>query len=71
MMEHEGATAGSGDAIALSQVRAKGRLLAPVGGNARYGGIADLCGISSSDTRDNTVARFAVVRRERLAAELV
>ena len=53
------------------QVRAKGRLLALVGGNARYGGIADLCGISSSDARDNTVARFAVVRRERLAAGLV
>src|SRR5262249_37656652 len=29
------------------QVREKGRLLALVGGNARFGGIADLCGISS------------------------
>jgi hypothetical protein len=53
------------------QVRANGRLLALVGGNARYGGIADLCGISPSDARDNTVARFAVVRRERLATGLV
>jgi hypothetical protein len=52
------------------QVRAKGRLLAMVGGNARYGGIADLCGISSSDARDNTVVRLAVVRRERLATGL-
>ena len=52
------------------QVREKGRLLAMVGGNARYGGIADLCGISSSDARDNTVVRLAVVRRERLATGL-
>jgi hypothetical protein len=41
-----------------------------VGGNARYGGIADLCGISPSDARDNTVVRLAVVRRERLATGL-
>jgi hypothetical protein len=53
------------------QVRQNGRLLALVGGNARYGGIADLCGISSSDARDNVVTRFAVVRRERLATGLV
>jgi hypothetical protein len=53
------------------QVRKNGHLLALVGGNARYGGIADLCGISASDARDNTVARFAVVRRERLATGLV
>jgi hypothetical protein len=52
------------------QVREKGRLLALVGGNARFGGIADLCGISSSDARDNTVVRLAVVRRERLATGL-
>jgi hypothetical protein len=52
------------------QVREKGRLLAMVGGNARYGGIADLCGISPSDARDNTVIRLAVVRRERLATGL-
>jgi hypothetical protein len=38
---------------------------------ARYGGTADLCGISSSDARDNVVTRFAVVRRERLATGLV
>ena len=52
------------------QVRENGRLLALVGGNARYGGIADLCGISPSDARDNTVVRLAVVRRERLATGL-
>ena len=52
-------------------VREKGRLLAMVGGNARYGGIADLCGISPSDARDNTVIRLAVVRRERLATGLL
>src|SRR5262245_44839645 len=53
------------------QVREKGRLLALVGGNARFGGLADLCGISSSDARDNTVVRLAVVRRERLATGLL
>jgi len=53
------------------QVQQNGRLLALVGGNARYGGIADLCGIGAADARDNVVARFAVVRRERLATGLV
>jgi hypothetical protein len=52
------------------QVRKQGRLLALVGGNARYGGLADLCGISPSDARDNVVARLAVVRRERLGTRL-
>jgi hypothetical protein len=45
-----------------------GRLLALVGGNSRYGGLVDLCGISPTDERENTVARFAVVRRARLGA---
>ena len=45
-----------------------GRLLALVGGNARYGGRVDLCGIGSADERDNVVARFAVIRRDRLGA---
>ena len=53
------------------QVQQTGRLLALVGGNARYGGIADLCGIGPADARDNVVMRFAVVRRERLAAGLL
>ena len=52
------------------QVRKQGQLLALVGGNARYGGVADLCGISTSDARDNVVARLAVVRRERLGTRL-
>jgi hypothetical protein len=41
-------------------------LRALVGGNARYGGVADLCSISRGDARENTVVRFAVIRRERL-----
>jgi hypothetical protein len=45
-----------------------GRLLALVGGNSRYGGLVDLAGISSTDERENVVARFAVVRRARLGA---
>jgi len=52
------------------QVRKQGQLLALVGGNSRYGGVADLCGISTSDARDNVVARLAVVRRERLGTRL-
>jgi hypothetical protein len=45
-----------------------GQLLALVGGNSRYGGLVDLCGISATDERENVVARFAVVRRARLGA---
>jgi hypothetical protein len=41
-------------------------LRALVGGNARYGGLSDLCSISCDDARENTIVRFAVVRRERL-----
>jgi hypothetical protein len=41
-------------------------LRALVGGNARYGGLADLCSISRDDARENTVVRLAVIRRERL-----
>jgi hypothetical protein len=48
------------------QLVAGGRLRALVGGNARYGGLFDLCSISRDDARDITVVRFAVVRRERL-----
>jgi hypothetical protein len=47
-----------------------GRLRALVGGNARFGGLADLCSISPADARENTVARFAVVRRDRLGVRL-
>jgi hypothetical protein len=50
------------------RVLERGRLLALVGGNSRYGGLVDLCGISSTDERENVVARFAVIRRARLGA---
>ncbi len=46
----------------------RGRLLALVGGNSRYGGLVDLCGIGQTDARENVVARFAVIRRARLGA---
>lgn len=52
------------------QVLKGGRLRALVGGNARFGGLFDLCSISRDDARENTVVRFAVVRRERLAVRL-
>jgi hypothetical protein len=48
------------------QIAAGGRWRALVGGNARFGGLADLCSISRGDARENTVVRFAVIRRERL-----
>jgi hypothetical protein len=48
------------------QVVRGGGLRALVGGNARYGGLFDLCSISRDDARENTVVRFAVIRRERL-----
>lgn len=44
------------------------RLRALVGGDVRFGGKYDLCSISLADERENVMARFAVVRRERLAA---
>src|SRR5262249_13144943 len=43
-----------------------GRLLALVGGNARYGGRVDLAAIGPTDERDSVLARFAVIRRDRL-----
>lgn len=48
------------------QVVGGGGLRALVGGNARYGGLFDLCSISRDDGRENTVVRFAVIHRERL-----
>jgi hypothetical protein len=50
------------------QLLKDGRARALVGGDVRYGGIFDLCSISGMDEREGVVARFAVVRRERLAA---
>jgi hypothetical protein len=44
------------------------RLRALVGGDGRFGGVADLVSISRTDARDNVYARFAVVRRARMVA---
>ena len=52
------------------QVLAGGRLRALVGGNARFGGLFDVCSIARDDGRENTLVRFAVVRRERLGVRL-
>jgi hypothetical protein len=52
------------------QIGAGGRLRALVGGHARFGGLADLCSISHGDARENTVVRFAVIRRERLGVRI-
>jgi hypothetical protein len=52
------------------QVASGGRLRALVGGNARYGGLFDLASISRDDGRENTIARFAVIRRERLGVRI-
>lgn len=42
------------------------RLRAMVGGNARYGGPADLCTIGRDDPRDDVLVRFCVLRRRHL-----
>jgi hypothetical protein len=47
------------------QVLKNGTLRALVGGDVRYGGLADLVSIATTDQRDSVVARFAVVRRAR------
>jgi hypothetical protein len=44
------------------------RLRALVGGDGRFGGLADLVSISRTDARDNVYARFAIVRRARMVA---
>jgi hypothetical protein len=44
------------------------RLRALVGGDGRFGGVADLVSISRTDARENVYARFAVVRRARMVA---
>lgn len=49
-------------------VMADGRLRALAGGNARFGGLYDLLGLSRDYDSDRVVARFAVVRRERMVA---
>jgi hypothetical protein len=49
------------------QVMEGNRLRALVGGDGRFGGLNDLVSISPSDARDGVYARFAVVRRARMA----
>jgi hypothetical protein len=48
------------------QVLREGRLRALVGGDVRFGGLYDVCSIARDDEREGVVARFAVVRRERM-----
>ena len=43
-----------------------GRMRALVAGDVRFGGLYDLCSISQFDGRENDLARFAIVHRERL-----
>jgi len=45
-----------------------GRLRALAGGDARFGGLYDLLGVSRDYDSDRLVARFAVVQRERMVA---
>jgi hypothetical protein len=49
-------------------VMADGRLRALAGGDVRHGGLYDLLGISRDYNSDRVMARFAVVRRERMVA---
>lgn len=49
------------------QLMSGNRLRALVGGDGRFGGLSDLVSISPNDARDNVYARFAVVRRARMA----
>jgi hypothetical protein len=48
------------------QLMRNGELQALVGGDTRYGGLYDLVSIGADDQREQVIARFAVVRRERL-----
>jgi len=49
-------------------VMADGRLRALAGGDVRFGGVFNLVGISRDYDSDRVMARFAVVRRERMVA---
>jgi hypothetical protein len=49
-------------------VMADGRLRALAGGDVRFGGLYDLLGIGRDYDTDRVMARFAVVRRERMVA---
>jgi len=52
------------------QLMRNGHLRALVGGDVRYGGLYDLVSIGADDKREKVIARFAVVRRERLLTAL-
>jgi hypothetical protein len=47
---------------------ANGRLGALAGGDVRFGGLYDLLSVSRDYDSDRLMARFAVVRRERMEA---
>ena len=49
-------------------VMADGRLQALAGGDARFGGLYDLLGVGRDYDSDKLLARFAVVRRDRMVA---
>jgi hypothetical protein len=49
-------------------VMADGRLRAVAGGQEQYGGLFNLLGISRDYDSDRVMARFAIVRRERMVA---
>jgi hypothetical protein len=49
-------------------IMADGRLRALAGGDVRFGGLYDLLGIGRDYDSDRVMARFAVVRRERMVA---
>jgi hypothetical protein len=51
------------------QVLLKGGQRALVGGDVRFGGLLDLCSISSTDEREGMILRLAVVHRERMAIQ--
>jgi hypothetical protein len=44
------------------------RLLALVGGDARFGGVDDHCAVARDYDSEHLGARFAVVRRDRFLA---
>jgi hypothetical protein len=49
-------------------IMANGRLGALAGGDVRFGGLYDLLSLSRDYDSDRLMARFAVVRRERMEA---
>jgi hypothetical protein len=49
-------------------IMANGGLRALAGGNAKFGGLYDLLGVGRDYDSDRLVARFAVVRRDRMVA---